>query len=152
MTVRSSLLSIGCNWSLWCKRRVVTPLRSCCPSWLFQRGRTFCGPRTPEALLSLPVGKRGAALTEINKQICRSKSLIESRHIQIPRRRPGSRHDWHKTCYQLSCFHNSPFVDTHRRRWVSPERLGGSGTYTADLKRKISFKTRQMYNKLQFVE
>lgn len=37
--------------------------------------------------------------------------------LGIPGRHPGSsQDDWHKTCCQWSCLHNSPHVDTHHPR------------------------------------
>lgn len=53
----SSLLSICCSWSLWCKHRDATLWRSRRPSWLLQTGTACFRLRTPEGLLSLPAGE-----------------------------------------------------------------------------------------------
>ena len=66
-----------------------------------------------------------------------SESILESRHVDIPRRRPGSsRVDRHKTCCRWSCSHNNLCVDTRRQRRGSPEPLGETGTDTTALERK----------------
>lgn len=64
----SSLLSICCNWSLWCKHRDAALWRSRRPSWLFQTGRACFRLRTPEGLLSLPAGEEKTSSAEGNWQ------------------------------------------------------------------------------------
>ncbi len=141
MTAPSSRLSIGCSWSLLCKRRVETPLHSRRPSWSPRTGRVCFRPHTPEALLSLPVEKRRAVLKEINILICASKTWSSLDLLRLPRRHPGSSpDDRHKTCYQWSCFHNNPCVDTHRRLRGSPEPLWGSETCTTTLREEMLLK------------